>query len=162
VNGHIFLAIVLWFFAAGAVGWNWMFRKYCLEAASYFNYEVLPQLQNNSEWNEEAADLEDAAIPQTKQYIAESMAAISLLMTAVTLNSALVIFLIAGVPVVGTFATGVAVFNATAAVWISITRVRYFKAQAHVYACYTLLQAEEFHKKSLEEIDKLDDKNGED
>lgn len=158
MTAHTFFAILLWFFAVGAVGWNWLFRKYCLEASTYFKYEVLPQLQNNSEWNDEAADLEDVAIPQTKQYVADAIAAITILMTAVTLNTALVMFLATDVPIVGTFTAAVAIFNASTAVWISITRVRYFKAQAHVYACYTLLQAEEFHKKSLEE---LDNKNGE-
>ena len=160
--GHILLALGLWIFIAGTMGWNRMFRGYCLESVAYFKNEVLPQLQNKSEWNDEAADLDDHAIPDTENWITDSSLIIVPLTCALAFNSVLLLFLSTDIPISG-FLNGLVAFgNASAAVWISISRIRYFKVQAHVYACYTLLQAEEFQKKSLDELNKLEaEKNGE-
>ncbi len=162
MNWHILLALGLCILTAGTLGWNRMFRGYCLESVAYFRHEVLPQLQNNSAWNDEAADLDDEAIPDTENFITDSTLIIVPLTCAMVINCALLIFLSTDIPISG-FINGLVAFgNATAAVWISISRVRYFKVQAHVYACYTLLQAEEFHKKSLDELDELEaEENGE-
>ena len=157
MNWEIVAAIGLWIFASGAMGWNRMFRGYCLQSLAYFKHEVLPQLQNDSAWNDEAADLDDLAIPETHNYVTDSAIMIILLMCTVAVNSALLIFTIFDIAYSPLLAGLVASSNATIAVWISVSRKRYFKVQAHVYACYTLLQAKEFHTKSLDEIEKIEE-----
>lgn len=153
MNWHILIAAVLWIFVAGTMGWNRMFRGYCLQSLGYLKTEVLPQLQGNIEWKKEAIDIEENAIPQIENYITDSSLVILPLTCALAFNTVLFLYTFADVPVLG-FLNGLMAFgNASAAVWISISRIRYFKTHAHVNACYTLLHAEELHKKSLEELE---------
>jgi len=153
MNWHILLAVGLWILTAGALGWNRLFRGYCLESLNYFKKEVIPQLQDNISFKEEATILESKVIPQTDNYITDSALVIIPLTCALLINTALFMFVIADIPVSG-FLNGLMAFgNASTVVWISISRIRYFKVRAHVYAQYTLLQAEEFHKESLDELE---------
>lgn len=153
MNGHILLAIGLWIFVAGTMGWNRMFRGYCLQSLDYFKKEVLTQLQDSKEFKDEAVILDTEVIPQTERYVVESSLSIVPLTCALAINSILLLFVVGDVPISGFLNGLVAGCNATAAVWISISRIRYFKVRAHVCAQYTLLKAEEFHKDSLDELE---------
>lgn len=160
MNWHILLAVGLWIFVAVSMGWNRLFRGYCLQSLAYFKKEVLPQLQDNGDFKKEATSLESEVMPQTDNYITDSSLIIIPLTCVLLANSALFIFVISDIPVSG-FLNGLMAFgNATIAVWISISRTRYFKIRAHVVAQHTLLQAEEFHEESLDELE--EEKKGED
>ena len=110
MNWHILLALGLCILTAGTLGWNRMFRGYCLESVAYFRHEVLPQLQNNSAWNDEAADLDDEAIPDTENFITDSTLIIVPLTCAMVINCALLIFLSTDIPISG-FINGLVAFG---------------------------------------------------